>query len=90
MYVHCFKTQPSTLIRQPPTLSIKLCVPEPKPNPRTSITIPDILCVIDSGLARIKKHTNLGFTTRLPGLGLEACRARQASPQVATHMSATT
>ncbi|CAE7266436.1 DHX9, partial [Symbiodinium sp. CCMP2456] len=25
----------------------------------TSITIPDILCVIDSGLARIKKHTNL-------------------------------
>ena len=26
---------------------------------RTSITIPDILCVIDSGLARIKKHTNL-------------------------------
>ena len=26
---------------------------------RTSITIPDIICVVDSGLARVKKHTNL-------------------------------
>lgn len=25
----------------------------------TSITIPDIICVVDSGLARVKKHTNL-------------------------------
>eukprot|EP00913_Durusdinium_trenchii_P018440 g17323.t1 len=25
----------------------------------TSITIPDIICVVDTGLARVKKHTNL-------------------------------
>lgn len=29
---------------------------------RTSITIPDIICVVDTGLARVKKHTNLEVT----------------------------